>query len=96
MKTLTFQVTDELYEAFQQIAAKNGRMVEEVALEWLAKRAAQRRRPQLTEEERQAARERFRRRHAGAVNLGYATGADNESIDADLAREYGSTHEEEG
>jgi predicted transcriptional regulator len=95
MKTLTFQVTDELYEAFQQIAAKNGRTLEEVALEWLAKRAAQRRRPQWTEEERQAARERFRR-HAGAVNLGYATGANNESIDADLAREYGSTHEEEG
>jgi len=30
----------------------------------------------------------------GAENLGYATGADNESIDADLAREYGSPHEE--
>ena len=83
----------ELYEAFQQIAAKQGRTTEEVALEWLAQRAAQRRR-YLPEEERQAVRERFRR-HAGAVNLGYATGADNESIDADLAREYGSTHEDE-
>ena len=30
----------------------------------------------------------------GSVDLGYPTGADNESIDADLAREYGSTHEE--
>jgi hypothetical protein len=27
----------------------------------------------------------------GSVDLGYPTGADNESIDADLAREYGST-----
>ena len=45
-----------------------------------------------TEEEKQAARERFRR-HAGAINLGYATGADNESIDADLAREYADNHE---
>ena len=27
----------------------------------------------------------------GSVDLGYPTGADNESIDVDLAREYGST-----
>lgn len=30
----------------------------------------------------------------GSVDLGYATGADNESIDADLARDYASTDEE--
>lgn len=30
----------------------------------------------------------------GSVALGYPTGTDNESIDADLAREYASTHEE--
>lgn len=92
MKTLTFQVTDELYEAFQQIAAKSGRTTEEVALEWLAKRAAQRR-PPLTEEQRRVARAKPRR-HAGAVNSGDPCSADNERIDADLAREYGSTHEE--
>ena len=32
--------------------------------------------------------------HAGAVDLGRPTGADNENIDADLAREYGSSHED--
>jgi predicted DNA-binding antitoxin AbrB/MazE fold protein len=32
--------------------------------------------------------------HAGAVDLGEPTGADNASIDADLAREYGSSHED--
>jgi hypothetical protein len=42
--------------------------------------------------EKQAARERCER-HFGEVNLGYPTGADNEGIDADLAREYSSTHE---
>lgn len=31
----------------------------------------------------------------GSVSLGHTTGSDNESIDADLAREYGSTHEDE-
>lgn len=34
----------------------------------------------------QAARDAFRR-HAGAVSLGRPTGPDNETIDADLARE---------
>lgn len=47
----------------------------------------------LSEVEKQAARERFER-HFGEVNLGFATGPDNESIDADLAREYSNTHEE--
>ena len=93
MKTLTFQVSDEVYEACQQIATQYGRTEEEVVLEWLAKRTSKQR-PKLTEEESRAAWERLQR-HLGAENLGYATGADNESIDADLAREYGSTHEEE-
>jgi hypothetical protein len=39
----------------------------------------------------QAARERFER-HFGAVKIGHATGADNESIDADLARAYADGH----
>jgi len=29
----------------------------------------------------------------GTVSLGHPTGADNEQIDADLAREYAATHE---
>ena len=45
---------------------------------------------QRTDAEMQAARERFER-HFGEVDLGYATGADNEQIDADLAREYAGT-----
>lgn len=31
----------------------------------------------------------------GSASLGYATGADNESIDADLAREYMNTHDDD-
>jgi hypothetical protein len=46
-----------------------------------------------TEAEKKAARERFER-HFGEVNLGYATGADNEGIDADLARDYADSHED--
>jgi hypothetical protein len=46
-----------------------------------------------SEAEKQAARERFEA-HFGEVDLGGPTGVDNESIDADLAREYADTHEE--
>ena len=45
------------------------------------------------EQTKQAARERFER-HFGAVNLGQPTGADNESIDADLARAYDNRPED--
>lgn len=31
----------------------------------------------------------------GSVSLGHPTGSDNEQIDADLAREYSATHEDE-
>ena len=34
-------------------------------------------------------------RHFGAIDSGRSNGADNESIDADLAREYADTHEPE-
>ncbi|MCS6804877.1 MAG: hypothetical protein NZ823_07000 [Blastocatellia bacterium] len=92
MKTLTFQVSDEVYEACQQMAAKYGGTTEQYVLEFLAKHRPKPRLT-LTEEESREAWERLLR-HAGAENLGYVTGADNESIDADLAREYASTHEE--
>lgn len=42
-----------------------------------------------TQSERELARQHFRR-HAGSICLGYATGADNEGIDADLAKAYGN------
>jgi hypothetical protein len=76
-----------------QIAAKSGRPKEEVAAEWRA-RYGPKPPPQLTEEEREAAWERLRR-HMGAVSSGDPDSANNERIDADLAREYGSTHADE-
>ena len=93
MKTLMFEVSDALYEALQQMAIKSDRRLEDVALDWLAKHAPEPA-PQLTEEGSQDAWERLLR-HAGAARLGYPTGANNESIDADLMHEYGSTHEEQ-
>jgi hypothetical protein len=45
----------------------------------------------LTEKEKQERRNRFLS-HAGSIDLGYATGSDNESIDMDLGLEYGGAH----
>ena len=92
MKTLTIQVPDEVYEACEREAAITGRSVEQCVMEFLLKYGP-RPQPKLSEEERRAAMERLMR-HAGAQSLGRPTGAHNECIDADLAREYASTHEE--
>ncbi|MFN2393836.1 MAG: hypothetical protein ABR566_17980 [Pyrinomonadaceae bacterium] len=48
----------------------------------------------MSEEEKQLAEERFAR-HFGAISSGNPRSADNEQIDADLAREYGATHDNE-
>lgn len=48
----------------------------------------------LSDEEIRLAEERFAR-WIGAVNSGNLRSADNEQLDADLAREYGATHDDE-
>ncbi len=93
MKTLTFQIPDEIYELLSKVAADTGRNTDDVALEWLAS-TAPKDRPKLTKAERKASLERLLR-HAGAVDSGDPRSADNERIDEDLAREYGSAHEGE-
>jgi hypothetical protein len=91
MKSLTFQVPEELWDTFEEIAAREGQSAEAVMLEWLTKHAPKRR--NLTPEEAERARQQFRR-WFGSVASGNPRSADNEQIDADLAREYGNSHEE--
>jgi hypothetical protein len=92
-KTITIELPDEIYEVIVAMSAKTGQPVQELALEWMA-RTAPKPRPKLSPEEAEAARQRLRR-HFGAGNSGNPRSADNEQIDADLAKEYGSTHEGE-
>jgi hypothetical protein len=82
---LTLEVPDDVYQALLQAAAHAGQTPEQWALGLLRARAT-------TAEQRAAALARLLR-HAGAADLGRATGAANEGIEADLAREYGSAHE---
>lgn len=96
---LTLEVSDEAYEALRREAEETGMSPARVAADTLEQRFSLLSRLRAdkkrhSEAERQAARERFEG-HFGAVNLGYATGADNESIDLDLAREYMDPHEDD-
>jgi len=97
-QVLTVELSDEVYTVIRRQAEAAGTS----PAHWVATTLEQQYshirdwqsvRTQRTETEKQAARERFER-HFGEVNLGYATGVDNEQIDADLARAYADPHEE--
>jgi hypothetical protein len=95
-QSLTVEINDQAYETIRQQAEAAGKSPAKFAGALLEERcngkpkAADPR----SEAEKEAARQRFRR-HFGAVDLGHPIGIDNEAIDADLAREYGSDHEDE-
>jgi hypothetical protein len=75
----------------QKVAADTCRPFEDVKAEWKAANAPPLE-ASLSIEQRRAARKSLLR-YAGAVSSGDPHSANNERIDADLAREYGSTHE---
>jgi len=84
------ELPDNVYEPLVKVAEKAELSLEE----WILARLRAYVPPVvLSEQERAEAMARLMQ-HAGAVNLGRPTGADNESIDADLAREYSNAHEE--
>ncbi len=92
-KTMKVEIDAEIYEMLQALGEQTGRSTEEVVFEWLA-HTAPKPRPKVAPEEEEAADARFRQRF-GKFRSGNPRSADNERIDADLAKEYGSTHEEE-
>jgi len=91
MRTITIEVDDFVYEWAERLAAESGAPVEYHVMELLVK-YGRNWLPKMTPDEYEQQMARLRR-HAGAQDLGYPTGADNECIDADLAREYLNTHE---
>jgi hypothetical protein len=80
---LTLELPEEIYQPVKRAAEQSGQTPEEWAVARL--------RSAVPAVDRAAALERLLR-HAGAVDLGRPTGADNDQIDADLAKEYGDTH----
>jgi hypothetical protein len=83
---LTLELGDELYQPLAHAAQQAGQSLEEWAAAQLRSCAAA--------SARHAADLARLLVHAGAVDLGRPTGADNQSIDADLARAYGCAHED--
>lgn len=83
---LTLELSDEVFQPLSQAAEHAGQSLEQWATVQLRSCA-------LASTKQAAGLARLLA-HAGAVDLGKPTGAENESIDADLAREYGSSHEE--
>jgi hypothetical protein len=92
-QTLILELSDEVYTTIQRQAASAGTS----PAHWLATTLEQQYGPRHAQQprtaaEQHAARVRFEQ-HFGEVDAPEATGADNEQIDTDLAREYSDTHE---
>lgn len=92
-QSLTLELNEQVFVAIQRQAQAIGISPAQLAATLLEKQF-----PQvklfLDEAEKTAARSKFKR-HFGTLEIGSSIDLDNESIDADLAREYASTHEEE-
>lgn len=93
--SLTIETTPEVEERLRRMAELFGMNPAQYAQMVLEQSLAppKKRREDLTDEERAEAMARLLR-HAGKAHSGDPNSGDNERIDADLAREYGSTHEE--
>jgi hypothetical protein len=93
-QSLTLELSEQVFGAIQQQAQAIGISPGQLAATLLERQFPQAFKLVLDEAEKTAARARFER-HFGALEVVGSTDLDNESIDADLAREYASTHEGE-
>ena len=93
-QSLTLELSEQAFAAIQRQAQAIGISPAQLAATLLERQFPQAFKLFLDEAEKKAARIRFER-HFGTLELGGSTDLDNESIDADLVREYASTHEGE-
>jgi hypothetical protein len=90
--TVTYDLPEEICLVLEQRAVDEGRRLEEVVAEHVALRRPSRR--SLSPEEIRCRVAAFER-NFGAIDSGDPNSCDNERIDADLAKEYGS-HDSRG
>jgi hypothetical protein len=90
--TLTLELSNQTFNVIQQQAKTEGVAPERLVAAFLEQRFGQMFKLLMPEVETQVARLRFEQ-HFGTLSLEKAIDLDNESIDADLVREYASTHE---
>lgn len=91
---LTLEISEQVFAAIQQQAAVTGVAPERLAALWIEQRFTQAPELPVDEAKKEIARTRFER-HFGTLSRDSETSLDNESIDADLAKEYANTHEDE-
>jgi hypothetical protein len=91
---LTLELNDQVFAAIKRQAENIGIPPENLAATLLEEKFSQIFRLLLTDAEKESGRAKFER-HFGSINLGFSTDLGNESIDADLAKEYSNTHEQE-
>lgn len=85
---LTLEISDEMYATLQQQASAVGLSVSEWLMVSLNEQYGMPTSPTMhAETQHEEARQRLLC-YAGAISLGYVTGTENESIDADLAKAY--------
>jgi hypothetical protein len=84
---LRLEISNEIYKVLQQQASASGLSVSEWLIASLKERYGALISPALSSEVEKEARQRLLT-YAGAISLGYATGVENEDIDADLAKAY--------
>ena len=94
---LTIEMSDRAYGAIEREAATRGTTPSVVAASTLEQRFAEGNGApgtDMNEADKEKARLRFES-HFGSLSLPGVILSDNEPIDVDLAREYGSSHQEE-
>jgi hypothetical protein len=91
-KTITVELADDVFETLSQMSAESGTPLHVLALQWITKYGPRPAPPPRSPEELRTARADLLR-FAGCHHGTDPNGSDNERIDADLAKEYGDTHE---
>jgi hypothetical protein len=93
-QTLNIKLSDRAYAVLEQQAQVAGTSAPELASASLERQFGGAGEAAPSEKPREEARKRFEQ-HFGELKLDPPMATDNESIDADLAREYADTHEDD-
>jgi hypothetical protein len=81
----TLEISDEVYADLQHQANAVGISITEWIVAVLSRQSGTVSSTMLSQEQQEQAQQKFKN-HAGAINLGPATGIDNQEIDTDLAK----------
>jgi hypothetical protein len=86
-------LNDQVFDTIKQQAENIGIPSENLEATLLEEKLSQIFKLLLTNAEKESGQAKLEH-HFGSINLGFSTDLDNESIDADLAKEYSNTHEQ--